>query len=774
MSQEVVGFILQPTYRIESGRAVVCLYGTLEGGGSFLVRDRRHVPGFYVRLVDAGRARDLGARPLDPSPMTTLAGEPVARIDVAVPGDTPSLRTRLVEAGIPCYEADIRFAMGFLMDRGIRGAIRIRGDSKPGHGIDHVFEDPILEPAEFAPALSVLSFDIETDPKASELLAVSLDGCGASEVMLRCDEGLECPEGAIGFPDERSLIRAFAKRVRELDPDVLTGWNIVDFDLPVLKGVARRLGVPFEIGRGAGEVRILTPRSSREATRASVPGRSVLDGLMLVRGAFVRFEEYSLDFVANEVLGTGKVVSGGDRGAEILRMFHEDRARFVEYSATDARLVTQILEKLRLVELAVERSLLTGLPPERVSASVAAFDFLYLSELHRRGVVAPTVDWSDGPSEPNAGGAVLEPVPGLHDRVLVFDFKSLYPSVVRTFQIDPLGYIDQADAPEDAIVAPNGAAFRRGTGILTGMLDELFPRRDAAKREGNPVRSQAIKILMNSFYGVLGTPASRFHSGPLSNAITSFGREILRWSRTRIESLGHRVLYGDTDSLFVQPSSESAEDARAIGERLAARLNAELAEHVRRTWNVESRLELEFETLYLRLLLPTMRHASTGARKRYAGLVERDGGTEVVFTGLEVVRRDWTDLAKNVQRELYDRLFHDRPIGEFLRDIVRDLRAGRLDEQLVYRKGLRKDPADYVRSTPPHVVAARKMSGPPGRIVSYVVTQNGPEPADERKSPYDYDHYVRRQIQPVTEPVIQQLDLEFDVIAGLDRQMRLF
>ena len=78
MSQEVVGFILQPTYRIESGRAVVCLYGTLEGGGSFLVRDRRHVPGFYVRLVDAGRARDLGARPLDPSPMTTLAGEPVA------------------------------------------------------------------------------------------------------------------------------------------------------------------------------------------------------------------------------------------------------------------------------------------------------------------------------------------------------------------------------------------------------------------------------------------------------------------------------------------------------------------------------------------------------------------------------------------------------------------------------------------------------------------------------------------------------------------------
>lgn len=803
MSDWVRGFVLQPTYRIEGGKTTVCLHGVLEDGGSFLIRDRRHTPHFFVRLIDVGEARNLGARPLDPTHRTTLAGEPVARVDVAVPSDVPGVRDRLTEAGIPCYEADVRFALGYLMDHGIRGSLRIAGAYTSGKGIDRVYTDPDIMPDTWTPRLRVLSYDIETDMEGG-LLAISYHGCGAEGVFLLNPPGMHCPEGATPCATQRDLLVAFRDCVRELDPDVITGWNIVEFDFPVLDRVARECGVSLDLGRGPGATRVLEPRSPREASRVSIPGRVVLDGILLLRGAYVRFEEYSLDHVAGEVLGEGKVIAGHGRHTEILRMFREDRERFVAYSATDARLVTDILEKLKLVELAVERSSLTGLPPDRVSASVAAFDFLYLSELRRRGVVAPTVVRGDIGDEPNSGGHVLEPLAGLYRNVVVFDFKSLYPSIVRTFQIDPLGMIraehekdmpdglspadSAADTAFDPIVAPNGAVFRRETGILTGMLDELFPRREEAKAEGNWIRSQAIKILMNSFYGVLGTSASRFHSGPLANAITSFGREILLWAQSRFEALGHRVLYGDTDSLFVEVGTDDAAAARDLARKLAARLNRELDEHVRRTWNVESRLELEFETLYLRLLLPTMRHGPGGARKRYAGLVERrpeepgkaagEGAagttTEVVFTGLEVVRRDWTELAKRVQRELYDRLFRERPIGEYLHCVVNDLKSGKLDELLVYRKGLRKAPDEYVKSTPPHVAAARKMSRKPGRVIHYVHTKAGPEPADERENAYDYDHYIQRQIRPVAEPVLQQLDLEFEVVAGVDRQLRLF
>jgi DNA polymerase-2 len=358
--------------------------------------------------------------------------------------------------------------------------------------------------------------------------------------------------------------------------------------------------------------------------------------------------------------------------------------------------------------------------------------------------------------------------------VLILDFRSLYPSIIRTFQIDPLGYLPAPKPGDDPIVAPNGAAFRRERRILPGILDDLIPRRAKALAVGDKVASHAVKILMNSFYGVLGTPACRFAAPELANAITGFGRQLLLWSKSRIEAGGHQVLYGDTDSLFVLSGTEDAAEARSLGERLASRLNEDLSEHVRRTWRVESRLELRFERLFLRLFLPAVRHGTAGARKRYAGLVEEKGEPEVVFTGMEAVRRDWTDLARQVQREIYLRLFGDRPVEGYLREIVRDLRAGRLDSLLVYRKAARKELDVYVSSTPPHVAAARKASGRQGSLIAYLITVNGPEPADERRAAIDYEHYVQKQIRAVAEPVLATLGLEFNQVIGDDAQLRLF
>ncbi len=161
----------------------------------------------------------------------------------------------------------------------------------------------------------------------------------------------------------------------------------------------------------------------------------VLDGIQLLRGAFVRMEEYSLDFVAREVLGEGKSVAGHGRADEILRLFEHDRPRFVAYNRTDARLALEIIERLHLIELAVERSRLTGMPLDRVSASIASFDFLYLSELGRRGVVAPSVAANAEVGEPTGGGHVLEARTGLYQNVIVLDFRSLYPSLILTFHI---------------------------------------------------------------------------------------------------------------------------------------------------------------------------------------------------------------------------------------------------------------------------------------------------------------------------------------------------
>ncbi len=795
------GFILQPTYRTEGGKPVIYLFGRLETGETFLVRDDRQVPHFFITAADVERARQLGVERIVPSRRVNFAGAAMARVELRKPSDTPPLRERLTAAGISCYEADVRFAMRLLIDRGIQGSLTIDGEWEAGERIGRIYRNPELTPAEWSPELQTLSIDIETDPKIRRLLSVALVGCGASEVLLFSPADYETPPGATGFANERDLLRAFCRRFRELDPDIVTGWNVVDFDLRVLLEMARRFGQVLDIGRGSGQVFMRESRRAWSSNEVIIPGRVVADGIHLLRGAFIQMDSYALDSVSKEVLGEGKVVTAvpgrmenlpsaapdRNKAQQILDTFKHDRERFVRYNLTDARLVIDILAKLRLLDLVIERSRLTGLPIDRTSGSIAAFDFLYLSELHRRKIVAPSVDTEAEGASSGLGGYVMEPVTGLHHNVLVFDFKSLYPSLIRTFQIDPLGYLAGARRPatkagpkpaaelaDEPIIAPNGARFRRQPGVLTEMLDQLFPRREAAKQRGDDVGSYAIKILMNSFYGVLGARGCRFYRPEVASAITSFGQEILRWSMRRIEHHGHRVLYGDTDSVFVLSGEDDPDTALEVGRNLVTTMNRDVGAWVAERWQVESRLELELEKLYHQLVFPPMRHGSGGARKRYVGLVGDGDDAEVIFTGMEVVRRDWTDLAKKVQRELYQRLFAGDELAAYLSLVVHNLRHGRLDDLLVYRKGLRKSLDDYTATTPPHVAAARKLSHKPGRVISYVMTRQGAEPAEERRHPFDHEHYVQKQIRPVAEPVLAILGLDFDKVIGDDGQLELF
>jgi len=793
----VRGFILQASYRVVSrpGGArvpVVHLYGRLESGETFLVRDDRQRPHFYIRTIDAPRAKELGAPPPVPTDQRDFSGAPVSRIEVEAPPDVPGIRDRLHAAGIDTLEADVRFPVRYLIDRGIKGSCEIAGPWTPGSSpgstvgatIARVFDNPELSPAQAKIEPRVLSFDIETDPKGERLLAIALYSPDIDEVLIVDGSGREMPEKAVRCQDERAALDAFCDRIARLDPDVLTGWNTIDFDFTVLQKIAARVQHPLNLGRDSGTLRIRKAEGYFGSGQATIPGRLVLDGIDLLRGAFVRMEEYSLDAVAREVLGEGKAVSGDarERINEIVHNYRHDLAAFALYARTDARLAYDIVEKMHLIRLAFARSQLAGMTPDRVAASIASFDFVYLTELHKRGIVAPTVRSDDSRVyAAQQGGHVLEPVTGLHRNVRVFDFKSLYPNIIRTFNIDPLSYVADPSASPNLIQTPGGS-FSRGPAILPRLLDDLFPRREAAKRAGDSVAANAIKILMNSFYGVLGTRACRFFNPALANSITGTGREILLWSKRWFENAGFTVYYGDTDSLFVgsgspagAPPEEDYSPAAVSrqGSKLADALNKDLSRYIRERWGLESRLELEFEKLYLRLLLPRARHSTRGASKRYAGLVQQQDTSQVEFVGMEVVRRDWTALAKQVQRELYQRLFTGQPVESYLTDVVRAVRNGELDDKLVYRKNLRKGSEEYTATTPPHVAAARKSTQRQGRSISYVMTTAGAEPIDNVQHPLDREHYVTKQIQPVAEPVLATLGLDFEQLIGDGRQAEL-
>ncbi|HTO07424.1 MAG TPA: 3'-5' exonuclease, partial [Myxococcota bacterium] len=338
------GFIVHPTYRLRNNRPVVQLFGRLATGEPFLVEDTRFRPYFFTHPESAHILADERDVTFEPTELVDFAGKPLAKVIAAVPPAVPRLREKLEAGGARALEADIRFPYRYLIDHGIRAAVEISGEPEPG-GSDRLvrFRDPELTPGSGKPQLSVLSIDLETLPDASRILSAALYGAGADEVHLLADRPVP---GAVTHADERALLSAVAERIRALDPDVITGWNVVEFDVDVLAARAKSLEIPFEIGRAPGPINIQQDASFTRQKRAEIPGRIVLDGIALVRDAFIPLEDFSLETAGRTLLGRGKRIAhaGRARVEEILRLYREDLPAFVAYNREDAVLVLDILE----------------------------------------------------------------------------------------------------------------------------------------------------------------------------------------------------------------------------------------------------------------------------------------------------------------------------------------------------------------------------------------------------------------------------------------------
>lgn len=686
-------------------------------------------------------------------------------------------------ARVRTFESDVAPADRYLMERFIHGQCQVRGLMRRTDGLLAVRQASLM-PAEAKPNFRMASLDIETGSGESILYSIAVHLTGRSPateservfIFDQAGERTSDPPWLSRHVNERALMQAFLAWFAQADPDIVLGWHVIGFDLDVLQRTCARLGLPFALGRGGRQARIR--RSPHGRWYADVPGRVVLDAPVLLRNAFYHFEDYRLETVAQALLGTGKEIHASDEAkvAEIDRLFREDKVALASYNLQDARLVSSIFAKTALLEMQVKRTQISGLLLDQIGRSVAAFDHVMLPRLHRQGRVAPNVrDVVSGGHA--AGGYVMDPVAGLYRDVVVLDFRSLYPSIIRTFNIDPLSRLIAAEHPtEDLIRTPDGFAFSRHKHILPAMIESLLMRRAEAKRAGDPYLSQAVKILMNSFYGVMGSVGCRFYHPDLPSAITGTGQWLLKGCRTFLEEAGYRVLYGDTDSVFVQlpawaRAREGAQGAEA-GQALAVRLNDYWRKRMATEFGVESHLEMEYEKHYLRFLLPPARGSEEGAKKRYAGL-RREGDQEVLdFVGMEYVRSDWTPLAKTFQYELYWRLFHDEDVQAWMRSFVNAVRSGTKDDQLVYYKRLRKDEKEYTWNVPPQVKAAR-MLGPGVREVRYVMTPEGPVPIQLKPAQIDYRHYIEKQLAPIADAVLPLIGQSFEDIVGM-QQMWLF
>ena len=690
---------------------------------------------------------------------------------------------RLRAAGVDVYEGDVRPPERYMMERFITAPVWFGGTPDASGAL----LDAQMKPApDYRPPLKLVSLDIETTAQG-DLYSIALEGCGERQVyMLGPPNKSDAVDFKLDYCDTRAqLLECLNQWLATHDPDAIIGWNVVQFDLRVLHEHAQRLNVPLMLGRGE-EPMAWREHGSRNHYFAAAAGRLIIDGIEALRSATWSFESFSLENVAQTLLGEGKDISTPyQRMDEINRMFAEDKPALARYNLKDCELVTRIFEKTELLKFLLERASVTGLPADRNGGSVAAFTHLYMPLMHRQGFVAPNL--GDKPPQASPGGFVMDSRPGLYESVLVLDYKSLYPSIIRSFLIDPVGLIEGLKYPNDSesVEGFRGARFSRTRHCLPSIVARVSEGREVAKREHNAPLSQALKIIMNAFYGVLGSSGCRFFDTRLASSITLRGHEIMRQTRELVETQGYEVIYGDTDSTFVWlGSAHSQEDASRIGRALVQHVNDWWREHLHTAFGLQSALELQYETHFSRFLMPTIRGAEEGSKKRYAGLVVRgDGSEEMVYKGLETVRSDWSPLARRFQQELYQRIFHRQPHQDYIRDYVRRTLSGEFDELLIYRKRLRRRLDDYERNVPPHVRAARLADEYNDRLhrprqyqrggwISYVISVNGPEPLEVRQAPIDYDHYVTRQLQPVADAILPFVNDDFSTLVG--GQMGLF
>ncbi len=331
---------------------------------------------------------------------------------------------------------------------------------------------------------------------------------------------------------------------------------------------------------------------------------------------------------------------------------------------------------------------------------------------------------------------------------------------------------------EETIPGFRGGVFHREKHYLPAMIEGLWRARDRAKQQGEKAFSTAIKIIMNSFYGVLGSSGCRFFDHRLASSITMRGHEIMKQTREFIENRGYQVIYGDTDSTFVSLGClHSQKDADEIGNKLVTDINAWWTQRLQDEYQIASALEIEYETHYRKFLMPKIRGQDTGSKKRYAGLVGEGENEKMVFKGLESARTDWTPLSQAFQQELYHRVFHGQDIDELVREYAENTLNGNNDDRLFYRKRLRRKLAEYQVNVPPHVRAARmadevnkklgrQLQYQYGGWIEYAMTVNGPEPKEALQSPLDYQHYVDKQLRPIAEGILPFIGKDFDDLAS--------
>jgi DNA polymerase, archaea type len=774
-------FVLGGSYHAVDDGVVVELFGRSREGESVVARYYGFRP--YFLLVEPTE-EERGRLPNDPEvvridPATVFHGgrdRTAIRVTLHHPWRVPDYRKALQGDGKEArvLSCDIPFVHRFLYDKGLGLCVRFEAEEEPDavrerYTVPRVVRVVVgpgpgedIRPAEpFRPSLRLLSFDIENSIRERTIYTI----CGVAEGGNRPRKTFR-----LTAPEEKAILEAFLREIVEDDPDVITGYNIGGYDFPLLAERAQAVGLgPLVLGRERSDAEELGERLWK------VTGRIVADAWWSARRE-LRPKQESLQYVARTLLNDSKL--DVDR-RNITEEWQRNRDRVMEYCEHDADLALRILVRLRAIDKAADLATAARMPLEEgLNGRTSQFiDAMLIPRADRRGIGVP-------PNHPRTGDSAIEGGyvhsirPGLYRWVVVLDFKAMYPSIIVAHNL-----CFTTLAPDGTTVAPGGARFlapeiRRG--VIPEILTELLADRDRFRQESRSATSpelrayydglqNAVKVLMNSFYGVLASSFYRFTNKEIGASITAYAREAITSIIRELERGGNDVIYSDTDSVFVRSPTESLEGAREFGESVARRFTAAGA-----TFEFQS----VFETFF-----------SHGAKKRYVGRAVWPREERIV-RGYETRRSDAFDFQSEALLEVFDLVLKgdtDTAVRRS-RELVAAVRNHDVPvERLVIARAVRGE-SEYNASTRdalPFLRVYRQLRAEgydvvPGMRVAWIVTNSrkGPQEIEPwiegrpfTKEP-DWEYYAERLAQTLAR-VTEVFGWDADSLLRGSHQQRL-
>ncbi|ARS88612.1 DNA-directed DNA polymerase [Natrarchaeobaculum aegyptiacum] len=664
----------------------------------------------------------------DGEPYESIRGEKLTKIFGQTPRDVGQIRDDFQH-----YEADILFPNRFLIDKDVRSGIRVPERRAEDDSLVVPHEE--VEPVEVDADPRICTFDIEVDdrngfPEDGEEPIVCLtshDSYDDEYVMwlYEAPEGDgEIPgaveeydpiEGAIDhevrtFTEEEAMLQAFLEYVEETDPDILTGWNFEDFDAPYFLDRLEELDGPHH------DYDLSIDRLSRvdEVWRSNwggpdIKGRVVFDLLYgYQRMVFSELDSYRLDAVGEAELGVGKERYAGKIGD----LWEDDPTKLLEYNLRDVELCVELDRQQEIIAFWDEVRSFVGCKLEDAPTPGDAVDMYVLHVAHGRFAL-PSKGQQEG-GEEYEGGAVFDPITGVKENVTVLDLKSLYPMCMVTINASPETKVDPEEYDGETYLAPTGTHFqKKPDGVNREMIEELLAEREEKKalrnehEPGTPEYEQydrqqgAVKVIMNSLYGVSGWEQFRLYDKEAAAAITATGREVIEFTETAANELNYQVTYGDTDSVMLELGADVSNEA-AIEQsfEIEDHINDRYGDFAREDLNAEDhRFQIEFEKLYRRFF-------QAGTKKRYAGHIVWKEGKDVDtidIVGFEYQRSDIAPITKRVQHEVIEMIVKDGDVEgakDYVNEVIQEVLAGEVSlEDIAIPGGIGKRLNNYDTDT---------------------------------------------------------------------------